>query len=45
MDPFGNYMVQRLIEVADDSMMTRIIQTCQEDPVDLCKNMHGTRSF
>lgn len=45
MDPFGNYIAQRLTEVADDGMMTKIIQTCHEDPVELCKNMHGTRSF
>ena len=45
MDPFGNYMAQRIIEVADELMLTKIIQTANEDPVELCKNMHGTRSF
>jgi pumilio RNA-binding family len=26
-------------------MLTRIILTAQEDPIELCKNMHGTRSI
>jgi len=45
MDPFGNYMAQKIVEVADDSMLSKIIQTVEEDPVELCKNMHGTRSI
>jgi hypothetical protein len=45
MDPFGNYMAQKLVEVADDNMLSKIIQTVEEDPVELCKNMHGTSSI
>ena len=26
-------------------MLTKIIQTAEEDPIELCKNMHGTRSI
>ena len=44
-DPFGNYLTQKLMEKASPAELTRVIKVSQPFLVQLCKEMHGTRSI
>lgn len=44
-DPFGNYLTQKLTECCKEEQLSLIIQKVQDDPVNLCRNAHGTRSI
>lgn len=44
LDPFGNYLCQKLLEHCDDDKRLRIIQTVAPDLVNISLNMHGTRA-
>ena len=43
-DPFGNYLCQKLLEHCDDQKRLRIVQTVAPDLVNISLNMHGTRA-
>ncbi|KAJ8760127.1 hypothetical protein K2173_010983 [Erythroxylum novogranatense] len=46
-DPFGNYLVQKLLEVCDEDQRMQILCTITRKPGDLIKiscDMHGTRA-
>ncbi|XP_057975081.1 pumilio homolog 12-like [Malania oleifera] len=46
-DPFGNYLFQRLVEVCSDEQRTRIVLSLTRNDfqlVAICLNMHGTRA-
>ncbi|MCO5579724.1 hypothetical protein L7F22_033584 [Adiantum nelumboides] len=45
-DPFGNYLVQKLLEVCDETQRTEILYkvTSTEQLVTISLNMHGTRA-
>lgn len=46
-DPFGNYLVQKLLEVCDEGQIMRILHAITRKSGDLVKiscNMHGTRA-
>ncbi|XP_042516681.1 uncharacterized protein LOC122090970 [Macadamia integrifolia] len=46
-DPFGNYLVQKLLEVCDDDQRRQIIHAITRKPGDLVRiscDMHGTRA-
>ena len=43
-DSFGNYLVQKICEICRDEQLTRVIESMGFDPLQLCKNSHGTRS-
>ncbi|KAI4304855.1 hypothetical protein MLD38_040316 [Melastoma candidum] len=48
MDPFGNYLVQKLLEVCDEGQQTQILQVITRIPSDLVRiscDMHGTRAI
>ncbi|KAK4791556.1 hypothetical protein SAY86_031969 [Trapa natans] len=45
-DPFGNYLVQKLLEVCNEDQQTRILQVITRNTADLTRiscDMHGTR--
>lgn len=44
-DPFGNYMVQKLIEVASGESRRMILARICVDAVSTACNMHGTRTI
>ena len=44
-DPFGNYLTQKITETCREEQLTDIIKKVRDDPVNLCKNAHGTRSI
>jgi pumilio RNA-binding family len=43
-DGFGNYLVQKLAEESTDEQLVKIIEQMGVEPVQLCKDPHGTRS-
>lgn len=43
-DPFGNYLCQKLLEVANDFQLSRIVDTIAPSLVSISLNMHGTRA-
>ncbi|XP_008782134.2 pumilio homolog 2-like [Phoenix dactylifera] len=46
-DPFGNYLMQKLLDVCSEEQMTRIILMLTEDAEELVRislNIHGTRA-
>ncbi|KAK6939686.1 Pumilio RNA-binding repeat [Dillenia turbinata] len=46
-DPFGNYLVQKLIEICDEGQRTQILASLTEIQfrlVSICLNVHGTRA-
>ncbi|KAI4386308.1 hypothetical protein MLD38_004249 [Melastoma candidum] len=46
-DPFGNYLVQKLLEVCDEGQLTQILKVVTRMPGDLVQiscDMHGTRA-
>ncbi|CAL9048607.1 unnamed protein product [Musa banksii] len=47
MDPFGNYLMQKLLEVCSEEQLMQILFVLKEDPTNLVRislNIHGTRS-
>jgi len=44
-DPFGNYLAQKITETVKPNSLTEIIKKVNLNPVDLCRNSHGTRSI
>jgi hypothetical protein len=42
-DPFGNYLCQKLIEVSEPAHITIILDVCQSSLADLALDPHGTR--
>ena len=44
-DPFGNYLTQKITETCTEDQLTEIIKKVEDDPVNLCRNTHGTRSI
>lgn len=45
LDPFGNYLCQKLFEYADDEMREYLILNAAENMVDVALNQHGTRAL
>ncbi|RWW26591.1 hypothetical protein GW17_00009023 [Ensete ventricosum] len=46
-DPFGNYLMQKLLEACSEEQLMEILLVLKEDPADLVKislNIHGTRA-
>ncbi|XP_031388403.1 pumilio homolog 12-like isoform X2 [Punica granatum] len=46
-DPFGNYLVQKLLQVCDENQTTQILRVITRKPGDLIRiscDMHGTRA-
>lgn len=43
-DPFGNYLCQKLLEHCDDQRRLKIVQSVAPDLVNISLNMHGTRA-
>ncbi|KAG7594001.1 Pumilio RNA-binding repeat [Arabidopsis thaliana x Arabidopsis arenosa] len=46
MDPFGNYIVQKLLEVSDEEQRTLIVSVLTSKPrelIQICLNTYGTR--
>jgi len=43
-DPFGNYLVQKLIDVVNNEQRFRILAEVRHDLVNISKNIHGTRA-
>jgi hypothetical protein len=44
LDPFGNYLCQKLLEYCNDDQRTIIIETVAPELVNISLNMHGTRA-
>lgn len=44
LDPFGNYLCQKLLEHCTDQHRYRIVEKVAPDLVTISKNMHGTRA-
>lgn len=44
-DPFGNYLIQRLIELCDDEQLGYIIQSCTPWIEMIGINAYGTRTI
>ena len=45
LDPFGNYLVQKLVEKCGDKQLLSVVQTIRDQPLEICKDLHGTRSI
>ena len=43
-DPFGNYLVQKLVEKSSDEQLRLAVLTIKDEPLEICKDLHGTRS-
>ncbi|WOL01100.1 hypothetical protein Cni_G09813 [Canna indica] len=46
-DQFGNYLIQKLLELCSEEQLTQIILVLKKDPIDLIRislNIHGTRA-
>jgi len=43
-DPFGNYLVQKLVEKCTDDQLRLVVLTIKNEPLEICKDLHGTRS-
>lgn len=44
LDPFGNYLCQKLLDYCNDEQRTIIVETVAKDLVGISLNMHGTRA-
>ncbi|OMO70691.1 hypothetical protein COLO4_28552 [Corchorus olitorius] len=48
MDPFGNYVVQKVVEVCSEEQMNRVLVKITEDRLrlaNICVNSHGSRAL
>lgn len=43
-DPFGNYLCQKLLEYSTDDQRNVICESVAQDLVNISLNMHGTRA-
>lgn len=43
-DSFGNYLIQKMADYSSEDQLTAIIDSMRQEPVQLCKDAHGTRS-
>jgi hypothetical protein len=43
-DPFGNYLCQKILEVANDEQISGIVESVSNELVGISLNMHGTRA-
>mmetsp|Transcript_533 Transcript_533/g.669 ORF Transcript_533/g.669 Transcript_533/m.669 type:complete len:156 (+) Transcript_533:2064-2531(+) len=43
-DPFGNYLVQKLVEHCTEDQLRQAVTTIKAEPLVICKDLHGTRS-
>jgi hypothetical protein len=43
-DPFGNYLCQKLLEFSTDEQRNIICESVAQDLVNISLNMHGTRA-
>lgn len=43
-DPFGNYLCQKLLERCDDAQRTSIVEVIAPQFLKICLSMHGTRA-
>lgn len=43
-DPFGNYLVQKLVERCSSDQMRQVVLAMRDKPLQICKDLHGTRS-
>jgi hypothetical protein len=44
LDPFGNYLCQKLLEFATDEQRNLICESVAQELVNISLNMHGTRA-
>jgi hypothetical protein len=44
LDPFGNYLCQKLLEYSSDDQRTVLCDSVAKDLVNISLNMHGTRA-
>lgn len=44
LDPFGNYLCQKLLEYSTDEQRNMICESVAHDLVGISLNMHGTRA-
>ncbi|KAJ2891763.1 hypothetical protein MKZ38_010730 [Zalerion maritima] len=44
-DPFGNYLCQKLLEYCDDDERTALVQAASRNLVKIALNQHGTRAL
>ena len=44
-DPFGNYLIQKLVERCTDEQLRKVVLTISKEPLLICKDLHGTRSI
>ena len=44
-DPFGNYLCQKIIELSSQIYLKKIVLKIFDFSIDICKNSHGTRAF
>ena len=44
LDPFGNYLCQKLLEYSTDDQRNVICESVAQDLVTISLNMHGTRA-
>ncbi len=44
LDPFGNYLCQKLLEFSTDEQRNLICESVAQDLVNISLNMHGTRA-
>lgn len=44
LDPFGNYLCQKLLEFSTDEQRNVICESVAQDLVNISLNMHGTRA-
>jgi hypothetical protein len=45
LDPFGNYLCQKLVEYCEDDQRMMIVEKVAPDIVTISLNMHGTRAI
>ena len=44
-DGFGNYLIQKMAEISKPDQLKQIIQSINQDQLEVCRNPHGTRSI
>lgn len=45
LDPFGNYLCQKLLEFANDEQRTVLVNNAAPELVKIALNQHGTRAL
>lgn len=45
LDPFGNYLCQKLLEFSTDNQRTELINNAAPDMIKIAFNQHGTRAL